>query len=232
MADGAALGDEQRFTYVDYKAWELREGERYELIGGVPYAMSAPSDRHQAVLVALAAAFYNFFKGGPCKVRPAPYDVRLFYRPDETDDTVVQPDLSVICDEKKRGPEGCRGAPDLVVEILSPSNTAIEMSLFQNSVSFGTSSRKNRAKPGFSTKTKEAVPKTEVLEQPLIIRKFDLYRRAGVREYWVVSPEEKTIHAYCFQDEKMLSRVYTAAGAAGAVVFPELEIALEPVFAE
>jgi Uma2 family endonuclease len=153
--------------------------------------MSAPSDRHQAVLIALAAAFYNFFKDKPCKVRPAPYDVRLFYRPDETDDTVVQPDLSVICDEKKRGPEGCRGAPDRVVEILSPSNTAIEM-----------------------------------------IRKFDLYRRAGVREYWVVSPEEKTIHAYCFQDEKMLSRVYTAADAAESAVFPDLEIALEPVFAE
>jgi Uma2 family endonuclease len=60
-------------------------------------------------------------------VYPAPYDVRLFYEEDESDDTVVQPDLTVICDEKKRGSEGCRGAPDLVVEILSPSNTVIEM---------------------------------------------------------------------------------------------------------
>jgi Uma2 family endonuclease len=53
--------------------------------------------------------------------------VRLFYEEDESDDTVVQPDIVVICDEKKRGTEGCRGAPDLVIEILSPSNTAFEM---------------------------------------------------------------------------------------------------------
>jgi Uma2 family endonuclease len=60
-------------------------------------------------------------------VYPAPYDVRLFYKEDESDDTIVQPDIVVVCDEKKRGYEGCRGAPDLAVEILSPSNTAIEM---------------------------------------------------------------------------------------------------------
>jgi Uma2 family endonuclease len=71
--------------------------------------------------------FYSFLSGKLCKVYPAPFDVRLFYEEDESDDTVVQPDIMVICDEEKRGYEGCRGAPDLVVEILSPSNTAIEM---------------------------------------------------------------------------------------------------------
>ncbi|MDR1025094.1 MAG: Uma2 family endonuclease [Treponema sp.] len=200
MADNAALVPEPHYTYADYRAWDLKEGERYELIDGIPCAMSAPSDRHQAVLVALAAAFYNFFREGPCRVRPAPYDVRLFYRPDGTDDTVVQPDLSVVCSEERRGPEGCRGAPDLVVEILSSSNTAIEM-----------------------------------------IRKFNLYRQAAVREYWVVSPEEKTIHAYCFQGERVTNRVYggaagfaadPAAGTAAPEIFPGLEIELEPVFAE
>jgi Uma2 family endonuclease len=55
--------------------------------------------------------------------------VRLFYEADESDDTVVQPDLVVVCDPEKLGPEGCRGAPDMAVEILSPSNTAIEMNL-------------------------------------------------------------------------------------------------------
>jgi Uma2 family endonuclease len=196
MADAA---QDRYFTYADYKEWDLEEGERYELIDGIPYAMSAPGAYHQEILAALLAAFYEFFKGKPCKVYVAPYDVRLWYRDDgsdaasdaESDDTVVQPDLSVVCDEKKRGPEGCRGAPDLVVEILSPSNTVIEMT-----------------------------------------RKFDLYRRAGVREYWVVFPEEKTIHAYNFQDEKVRNRVYEAAGTAKAEIFPGLEIALEPVFAE
>jgi Uma2 family endonuclease len=111
MAD-ALLKEEQRWTYRDYREWDLDERERYEIIYGVAYAMSAPKDRHQAILVALAAKFYNFLEGKPCKARPAPYDVRLFYTEDESDDTVVQPDLTVICDEKKRGPEGCRGTPD------------------------------------------------------------------------------------------------------------------------
>ena len=57
----------------------------------------------------------------------SPYDVRLFYEEDESDDTVVQPDIMVICDKDKIGDEGCHGAPDLVIEILSPSNTAAEM---------------------------------------------------------------------------------------------------------
>jgi Uma2 family endonuclease len=116
-----------KFTYRDYKAWELKPGERYELIDGVAYAMSAPNDRHQAILMELARQIANFLVDKPCKVRPAPYDVRLFYEEDESDDVVVQPDISVICEESKRGTEGCHGAPDIVVEILSPSNTAIHM---------------------------------------------------------------------------------------------------------
>jgi len=119
--------EERLYTYADYKEWELKEGERYELIYGVPYAMVAPNERHQSILMELAGQFYVFLRGKPCKVYPAPFDVRLFYEEDEDDDTVVQPDIVVVCDKEKRGEEGCRGAPDLVVEILSPSNTAIEM---------------------------------------------------------------------------------------------------------
>jgi Uma2 family endonuclease len=128
MSDAARkLPDEEhRFTYADYKAWELEEGERFELIQGTAYAMAAPNDFHQAVSGEIFRQIANYLHGKPCKVRPAPYDVRLFYAEDESDDTVVQPDISVICDERKRGPEGCRGAPDLVVEILSPSNIAEE----------------------------------------------------------------------------------------------------------
>jgi Uma2 family endonuclease len=118
--------EEERFTYADYKTWELDEGERFELIGGKAYAMAAPNDFHQAILVEIVLQIASYLHGKPCKVRPAPYDVRLFYAEDESDDTVVQPDISVICDESKRGSEGCRGAPDLVVEILSPSNTVEE----------------------------------------------------------------------------------------------------------
>jgi Uma2 family endonuclease len=187
----ALVKEDRLWTYRDYREWDLKEGERYELIYGVAYAMAALNAYHQSILVALAANFYNFLQGKPCKVYPAPFDVRLFYKEDESDDTVVQPDLTVICDEKKRGPEGCRGAPDLVVEILSPSNTVMEMD-----------------------------------------RKMSLYQKAGVREYWVVSPEEKLIHVHCFQEGKPAFRVYRAGDAALSDILPGLEIPLEPVFAE
>jgi len=124
---GALPKSDNLFTYADYQVWELAEGERYELIYGEAFAMSAPGERHQLILMELASQFHAHLRGKPCKVFPAPYDVRLFFADDDSDDTVVQPDITVVCDEKKRGSEGCRGAPDLVVEILSPSNTAVEM---------------------------------------------------------------------------------------------------------
>jgi Uma2 family endonuclease len=122
-----AYDTDRRWTYADYKEWELEPGERYELIDGTAYAMAAPNTEHQAISMTLSAEFYNFLRGKRCRVFAAPFDVRLFYEEDESDDTVVQPDLAVICDPAKLGKEGCRGAPDLTVEILSPSNTAIEM---------------------------------------------------------------------------------------------------------
>jgi len=119
--------EEEKYTYADYKAWELKPGERFELINGVAYAMSAPNLTHQLIVTVLTTEFYTFLKGKTCRVIPSPFDVRLFYEEDESDDTVVQPDVVIVYDPKKLGEEGCRGAPDLVVEILSPSNTAIEM---------------------------------------------------------------------------------------------------------
>jgi Uma2 family endonuclease len=192
MADAAELpGEKTRFTYADYKAWELAPGERYELINGAAYAMAGPNDNHQAVCGELFWQIMNYLHGKPCKARLAPYDVRLFYEDGESDDTVVQPDISVICDKTKLGPEGCRGAPDMVAEILSPSNTAIEMQ-----------------------------------------RKFDLYRRAGVREYWVLDPETKTLQIHRFEPEQTFTRSYNAADTAPAGIFSGLEITLKNVFSE
>jgi Uma2 family endonuclease len=129
MADALFIEDQvaTHWTYADYKAWELKPRERYEIIYGEAYAMSTPNAFHQSMLTELLKQIAVFLTGKPCKVYPAPYDVRLFYKEDESDDTVVQSDISVICDKEKRGLEGCHGAPDLVVEILSPSNMAIEM---------------------------------------------------------------------------------------------------------
>ena len=121
------IKEEPHYTYADYKEWELDEGERFEIIDGEAFMMSSPGERHQAILGELFNQLYNFLRGKPCKVYPAPFDVRLFYEEDESDDVVVQPDIMVICDKNKLVPEGVRGAPDLVIEILSPSNSAIYM---------------------------------------------------------------------------------------------------------
>ena len=116
-----------QLTYADYKKWEIAEGGRFEFIHGEAYTIPSPGERHQAILMELSAQIHCFSRGKPFKVYPAPFDVRLFYKDDESDDTVVQPDITVICDNKKLGSEGCRGVPDLVIEILAPSNTDPEM---------------------------------------------------------------------------------------------------------
>ena len=124
----------RKYTYADYKSWELKPGERFELIHGAAYAMSAPTISHQRISMLLSGEFYAFLKDKPCEAFAAPVDVRLFYEEDGSDDTVVQPDLVVVCDPKKLGEEGVRGASDVAVEILSPSNTAVEMERKQKSV--------------------------------------------------------------------------------------------------
>lgn len=115
------------YTYGDYVTWP--EVERWEIIEGRTYSMSpAPAVPHQHVSIRLGAQLLVLFEGLPCHVFAAPFDVRL-PRGDETDesiDTVVQPDLVVVCDggRGQLDDQGCRGAPDLVVEILSPSTAA------------------------------------------------------------------------------------------------------------
>jgi len=108
----------KHYTYADYKTWD--ETIRCELIDGIPYMMTAPSRTHQRISGALFNQLYNFLKGNPCEVYMAPFDVRL--NADEGDDTVVQPDILVVCDSAKLDEKGCQGPPDLVVEILSPSS--------------------------------------------------------------------------------------------------------------
>ena len=113
------------FTYADFLAWS--ECERWELIEGVPYDMSpAPSVDHQTILGNLHAQLWTALRGSPCRVLAALLGVRLPDCDDASDEnvtTVVQPDLLVICQPEKLDRAGCEGAPDIVVEILSPSTT-------------------------------------------------------------------------------------------------------------
>ena len=113
-----ALQRDQHYTYADYEQWD--DYPRCELINGVIYLMSAPSRIHQQISIALSSLLYNYLKGKTCEVFHAPFDVRLNY--DTDDNTVVQPDILVVCDMSKlENGKTCNGAPDFVIEILSPS---------------------------------------------------------------------------------------------------------------
>lgn len=157
----------ESYTYSDYCTWD--DGERWELIDGVPYAMSpAPSSTHQAISGELFGQLRDYLKGKPCKVYHAPLDVRL--KAEEEDDTVVQPDLVVICDRSKIDEKGCKGTPDLAIEILSPSTARMDRVL-----------------------------------------KFQLYQRAGVREYWIVDPTIQSVQVCVLQNGAYVTSVYTEA---------------------
>lgn len=115
-----------RFTYGDYVQWQ--GDERWELIDGEAYLMSpAPLRIHQEMLAEIYRQAADHFEGSPCQAYFAPFDVRFPSDENEADedvDTVLQPDLVVICDRSKLDAAGARGAPDWVVEILSPSTTS------------------------------------------------------------------------------------------------------------
>ena len=114
--------EKERYTFADVLTRD--EDDRIEIIHGEAFMMAPPSRIHQKVSVAISSQLYNFLEGKKCEVYPAPFGVRLFEqegdRPEDVD-TLVEPDISVVCDTSKLDYHGCKGAPDLVVEILSPS---------------------------------------------------------------------------------------------------------------
>ena len=113
----------QVYTYADYLSWS--EDERVEIIDGVPYLQAAPLRIHQETLSELHRQIANFLVGKECKVYPAPFHVVLDLdeAPINEKDrkNVFEPDLTIVCDKSKLDERGCKGTPDLVVEIISPS---------------------------------------------------------------------------------------------------------------
>jgi Uma2 family endonuclease len=180
------------FTYGDYLTWP--DDERWELIEGVPYAMTpAPGTVHQRVLGALHTEFSNYLRGTTCEVFFAPFDVRL-PKGDEADDivsTVVQPDLAVICDRSKLDERGCRGGPDLIVEIQSPSTAQKDMTV-----------------------------------------KLSLYERAGIGEYWIVHPLDRTVMVFRLLENGQYGRpsTYSEDDEIRVGILDDLTIALKTVF--
>ncbi|RYY14059.1 MAG: Uma2 family endonuclease [Cytophagaceae bacterium] len=122
----ADLDPNGTYSYADYLSWQFTE--LVELLRGkIMRRMSAPTDRHQALVGTIHAHFYYCLRRQPCQVRVVPYDVRLPKRgslADEAIYTVVQPDVCVICNPGKIESRGCLGAPDLIVEVIAPRTAA------------------------------------------------------------------------------------------------------------
>jgi len=177
----------QRYTYADYCTWD--DGERWELIDGIPYSMSpAPSPAHQTLSSRIHYQLFGYLKDKSCKVFAAPFDVRLNAAGDDDSD-VVQPDLVVICDRSKIDSKGCNGAPDLVIEILSPST---------------------------------------VKQDKLL--KFNMYQRAGVREYWIVDPDSRMVQAHILENGRYYIKSYAETDTIPVYVLDGCEISLPDVF--
>lgn len=181
----------QNFTYADYLNWG--DEERWEIFDGVPYLMTGPTWEHQALLVGLSTQFYNYLVGKSCRVFIAPFDVRLPYKGenDEESRVVVQPDLIVICDRSKLKKTGCFGAPDLVLEIVSPASGKIDR-----------------------------------------ILKFNRYERVGVREYWILDPDERVLTVFKLDENGRYGRpeVYSDEDKVRVGIFGDLEIDLPQAF--
>ncbi len=116
------------YTYADYLKWTF--DERLEIIKGKIFPMSAPARIHQRISWNFTAAIVKYLENRECQAYSAPFDVRLTpLKNNKTNKvyTVVQPDLCIICDLDKLDDKGCVGAPDLIIEILSPGNSRKEM---------------------------------------------------------------------------------------------------------
>ena len=185
------LPKENRYTLADALTWD--EQEHIELIEGTPVMMAPPSRIHQEVAAELTRQIGNYLDGKKCRVYPAPFAVRLFEkdgdRPEDVD-TLVEPDLSVVCDPGKLDDMGCKGAPDLIIEILSPSTQ-----------------RHDR------------------------LTKYNLYERAGVTEYWIVSPEERTVQVSLLSGGRYrMAELYTSQDIAKVHVLEGCFVELAKVF--
>jgi Uma2 family endonuclease len=190
-----ALDLKKRYTYADYLTW--MDDVRRELIDGFIKFMSAPRSKHAETSSNISWHLGSYLKKNKCgcKVYYAPFDVRL-PKNGETEHgkiyTVVQPDICVVCDPSKIDELGCIGAPDMIVEVLSPSTTKRDMN-----------------------------------------EKFNLYERSGVREYWVVHPNDKTVLTFLLQENGKYEEdgtLYERTGKVPVHVFNDYCIDMEDIF--
>lgn len=148
----------ETITLEQYEA--LPEEKRTEVFDGIVYDMASPSQIHQRILLKLSSVLDSYMerKKGSCVVIPSPFDVVLSEKPL----ILVQPDIMIVCDKEKLDEQRCNGAPDFIIEIVSPSNPSDDY-----------------------------------------IKKAYYYKNYGVREYWIVDPERKTVTVNYFEKNKV-----------------------------
>ena len=178
------------YTARDYISWKTEE--LMELLRGRISKMSpSPSSVHQQIVMNLGSALHIHFKRN-CLVFPSPYDVYLIKPGENWKDTknIFQPDLCVVCDTSKIYDRGCMGAPDLVVEVLSPSTAAKDL---------GT--------------------------------KRDLYEEYGVKEMWIIHPQDATVVVHILENGKYrIMPIYAKGQIIKSPTFPDLKVDLNEVF--
>ncbi len=166
-------------TYTIEDIYNLPVGKRAELIDGQIYYMSMPKRKHQDISGKLCRVIYEYIHSYKenCKVYAAPFAVYL----DEATNTYVEPDISVICNPDKLDDRGCKGAPDWIIEIVSPESFQMDY-----------------------------------------YRKLFKYADTGVREYWIVNPDNNQIWIYDFENEEF--RDYTLQESVKVGIFDDLVI--------
>jgi Uncharacterized protein conserved in cyanobacteria len=173
------LPQERIYTEDDYN--NLPEDVRAELIDGQIYYQVAPNRIHQELLSELHYQIKDYIhsNGSLCKVYPAPFAVKL----SEDRESIVEPDISVICNPDKLTDRGCTGAPNWIIEIVSPGNSSHDY-----------------------------------------ITKLNLYEIAGVREYWIVNPQVKSILVYYFDEANLAPKPYTFNDTIKVNIYTDLYI--------
>lgn len=179
----------KKYNYVELEKLRTKTNKRYELLNGDIYLMASPRGIHQLILGEIHGQLREFFKDKKCKPFVAPFDVIFNPSKDKKKwDTVLQPDLFVLCDLDKYEGTYIKGAPNFIIEIASPTNLMHDR-----------------------------------------FKKFTIYQKHGVNEYWIIEPKDKKIFKFVYDKEREIYYTfeeYTITDKVSVATFKGLTISL------